>query len=64
MQVNMERWVTKVVNLMRDNKLYAPQGGPIIMSQVIYIRIRLPALIICSDHIVVLARQIYKNIEH
>ncbi|XP_048492479.1 beta-galactosidase 14 [Beta vulgaris subsp. vulgaris] len=33
-KVNMERWVTKVVNLMRDNKLYAPQGGPIIMSQI------------------------------
>lgn len=30
----MERWVTKVVNLMKENNLFAPQGGPIIMSQI------------------------------
>ncbi|KAL2937117.1 Beta-galactosidase 14 [Bienertia sinuspersici] len=33
-KTNMENWVTKVVNLMKDSKLYAPQGGPIIMSQI------------------------------
>ncbi|KAK9690765.1 hypothetical protein RND81_09G152800 [Saponaria officinalis] len=33
-KMHMERWVTMVVNLMKDNKLYAPQGGPIIMSQI------------------------------
>lgn len=30
----MEKWVTKVVNMMKSEKLYASQGGPIILSQV------------------------------
>ncbi|KAL9244854.1 hypothetical protein vseg_018575 [Gypsophila vaccaria] len=33
-KMHMERWVTMVVNIMKDNKLFAPQGGPIIMSQI------------------------------
>ncbi|KAL9244855.1 hypothetical protein vseg_018576 [Gypsophila vaccaria] len=31
---NTKRWVTKVVRLMKKHKLYATQGGPIIMSQI------------------------------
>ncbi|XP_056698961.1 beta-galactosidase 13 isoform X2 [Spinacia oleracea] len=31
---NTEKWVTKVVSLMKENKLYASQGGPIILSQI------------------------------
>ncbi|KAH9622550.1 hypothetical protein KSS87_020073 [Heliosperma pusillum] len=34
MWMHMERWVTMVVNMMKDNNLFAPQGGPIIMSQI------------------------------
>ncbi|GAB4853176.1 hypothetical protein Ancab_017363 [Ancistrocladus abbreviatus] len=30
----MGDWVTKVVNLMKENKLFASQGGPIILSQI------------------------------
>ncbi|GAB2267879.1 hypothetical protein Dimus_002855 [Dionaea muscipula] len=30
----MAQWVSKVVNMMKDNKLYASQGGPIILSQI------------------------------
>ncbi|KAK9677553.1 hypothetical protein RND81_11G151400 [Saponaria officinalis] len=31
---NTERWVTKVVSLMKKHKLFASQGGPIILSQI------------------------------
>ncbi|XP_056698962.1 beta-galactosidase 13 isoform X2 [Spinacia oleracea] len=31
---HMERWVTKIISLMKENKLFASQGGPIILSQV------------------------------
>ncbi|KAL9238396.1 hypothetical protein vseg_012824 [Gypsophila vaccaria] len=31
---NTQRWVTKVINVMKENKLFASQGGPIIMSQI------------------------------
>ncbi|KAE8695462.1 Beta-galactosidase 16 [Hibiscus syriacus] len=31
---HMQKWVTKVVNMMRSEKLYASQGGPIILSQI------------------------------
>lgn len=35
----MERWVTKIISLMKENKLFASQGGPIILSQVsIYVQ--------------------------
>ncbi|XVF39292.1 hypothetical protein PTKIN_Ptkin01aG0023000 [Pterospermum kingtungense] len=30
----MQKWVTKVVNMMKSEKLYASQGGPIILSQI------------------------------
>jgi hypothetical protein len=30
----MERFVRKVVELMKDEKLFASQGGPIILAQV------------------------------
>jgi len=33
-KMNMEKWVTQVVNLMKDNNLFAPQGGPIMMAQI------------------------------
>ncbi|XP_057517906.1 beta-galactosidase 13-like [Amaranthus tricolor] len=31
---HMEQWVTKIVNIMKDNNLFAPQGGPIILAQI------------------------------
>lgn len=31
----MQRFVTKIVNMMKSEKLYASQGGPIILSQVL-----------------------------
>ncbi|GAB2291951.1 hypothetical protein Dimus_026201 [Dionaea muscipula] len=31
---HMAEWVSKVVNMMKDNKLFASQGGPIILSQI------------------------------
>ncbi|OMO50699.1 Glycoside hydrolase, family 35 [Corchorus olitorius] len=31
---HMGKWVTKVVNMMKSEKLYASQGGPIILSQI------------------------------
>ncbi|KAL9253351.1 Beta-galactosidase 13-like protein [Drosera capensis] len=34
MQQHMAQWVSKVVNMMEENKLYASQGGPIILSQI------------------------------
>lgn len=30
----MQKFVYKIVNLMKSEKLYHPQGGPIILSQV------------------------------
>lgn len=30
----MQRFVEKIVNLMKSESLFEPQGGPIIMSQV------------------------------
>lgn len=33
-QYHMKRFVEKVVSLMKDEKLFASQGGPIILSQV------------------------------
>ncbi|XVE95524.1 hypothetical protein REPUB_Repub02eG0104900 [Reevesia pubescens] len=30
----MKKWMTKVVNMMKSEKLYASQGGPIIISQI------------------------------
>jgi len=30
----MQRFTTKIVDLMKQEKLYASQGGPIILSQV------------------------------
>ncbi|GAB4838514.1 hypothetical protein Ancab_028060 [Ancistrocladus abbreviatus] len=30
----MSEWVTRIVNMMKENKLYASQGGPIILSQI------------------------------
>lgn len=31
----MQRFTTKIVDLMKQEKLYASQGGPIILSQVV-----------------------------
>ncbi|GMI87297.1 beta-galactosidase 16 [Hibiscus trionum] len=31
---HMRKWVTKVVDMMKSEKLYASQGGPIILSQI------------------------------
>lgn len=33
-QEKMQGFVTKIVDLMKSNGLFEPQGGPIIMSQV------------------------------
>ncbi|GLT84966.1 hypothetical protein SLE2022_031710 [Rubroshorea leprosula] len=33
-KLHMEKWVTYVVNMMKAHKLYASQGGPIILSQI------------------------------
>ncbi|GMH16362.1 hypothetical protein Nepgr_018203 [Nepenthes gracilis] len=30
----MSQWVSKVINMMKENQLYASQGGPIILSQI------------------------------
>lgn len=34
-QEAMESFLTKIVNLMKDENLFASQGGPIILAQVI-----------------------------
>lgn len=34
MKVAMQRFTEKIVNMMKSEKLFEPQGGPIIMSQV------------------------------
>ena len=31
----MQAFVTKIVQMMKDEKLFAPQGGPIILAQVL-----------------------------
>lgn len=31
----MQRFTTKIVDMMEQEKLYASQGGPIILSQVV-----------------------------
>ncbi|CAA0834966.1 Beta-galactosidase 12 [Striga hermonthica] len=33
-KMEMQRFVTKIVNMMKAEKLFEPQGGPIIMSQI------------------------------
>ncbi|KAH7568266.1 hypothetical protein JRO89_XS07G0268700 [Xanthoceras sorbifolium] len=33
-KVNMQKFTTKIVNMMKSEKLYASQGGPIILSQI------------------------------
>ncbi|KMT01405.1 hypothetical protein BVRB_9g214140 [Beta vulgaris subsp. vulgaris] len=33
-KAHMERWVTKIISLMKENELFSSQGGPIILSQV------------------------------
>lgn len=33
-QAEMQRFTAKIVNMMKEEKLYASQGGPIILSQV------------------------------
>lgn len=44
-QIEMQRFTTYIVNLMKQEKLYASQGGPIILSQVI---LALHLLFICD----------------
>ena len=31
----MQAFVTKIVQMMKDEKLFAPQGGPIVLAQVL-----------------------------
>ena len=33
----MQAFVTKIVQMMKDEKLFAPQGGPIILAQVLIV---------------------------
>lgn len=35
-QNEMKRFLVKIVNLMKDENLFASQGGPIILAQVAY----------------------------
>ncbi|KAL9677203.1 hypothetical protein QQ045_005431 [Rhodiola kirilowii] len=43
----MQKWVTFVINMMKREKLYASQGGPIIMSQIEneYNHIQFPSIV-------------------
>lgn len=34
MQNQMKKFTNHIVEMMKDEKLFAPQGGPIILSQV------------------------------
>lgn len=34
MQHHMKKYAEKIINLMKEHKLFADQGGPIIMAQV------------------------------
>ncbi|KAG9144314.1 hypothetical protein Leryth_019411 [Lithospermum erythrorhizon] len=36
-KVEMQRFTAKIVDLMKQEKLYASQGGPIILSQIYYL---------------------------
>lgn len=36
MQSEMKLFLAKIVNLMKDENLFATQGGPIILAQVVY----------------------------
>lgn len=36
LQAEMKRFTAKIVDLMKQEKLYASQGGPIILSQVTF----------------------------
>ncbi|XP_068329195.1 LOW QUALITY PROTEIN: beta-galactosidase 16 [Pyrus communis] len=33
-KIEMEKWTTRIVTMMKSEKLYASQGGPIILSQI------------------------------
>lgn len=35
-QAEMQKFTTLIVNKMKDNKLFASQGGPIILAQVFF----------------------------
>lgn len=35
-QAEMQRFTAKIVDMMKQEKLYASQGGPIILSQVFF----------------------------
>lgn len=36
-KAEMQRFTEMIINMMKSNKLFEPQGGPIIMSQVFFI---------------------------
>lgn len=36
LQEEMQRFLGKIVNLMKEEKLFASQGGPIILAQVVH----------------------------
>lgn len=36
LQEEMQRFLGKIVNLVKEEKLFASQGGPIILAQVVY----------------------------
>lgn len=48
-QVHMQKFVAKIVNMMKDEKLYYPQGGPIIISQVFQLNNTWPSCSVLAD---------------
>jgi hypothetical protein len=36
LQLAMQKFTLKIVQMMKDESLFASQGGPIILSQVLY----------------------------
>lgn len=45
LQAEMQRFTAKIVDLMKQEKLYASQGGPIILSQVFFYHVENKILI-------------------
>jgi hypothetical protein len=45
----MQNFVAKIVNMMKDEKLYYPQGGPIIISQVLQLNNTRPLHSVLGD---------------
>lgn len=54
-QVEMKRFTAKIIDMMKQEKLYASQGGPIILSQVNFIcllNLRVFSFKVYSKHII------------